>query len=72
MSDQIKTAFVLSGGASLGAIQVWMIQSLYEQALTPDLIAGIISQPSTPAKPGCRCRWRSTTIVRRRRSGSEV
>jgi NTE family protein len=38
MSDLPKTAFVLSGGASLGAIQVGMIRALYERAVTPDLI----------------------------------
>jgi len=33
-------AFVLSGGASLGAIQVGMLQALFERRLTPDLIIG--------------------------------
>lgn len=33
-------AFVLSGGASLGAIQVGMLQALYERGITPDLIVG--------------------------------
>ena len=40
MSAQSKTAFVLSGGASLGAIQVGMIRALYERGVTPDLIVG--------------------------------
>jgi NTE family protein len=40
MGDSTKTAFVLSGGASLGAIQVGMIRALYERAVTPDLIVG--------------------------------
>jgi NTE family protein len=40
MSNSTKTAFVLSGGASLGAIQVGMIRALYERAVTPDLIVG--------------------------------
>jgi len=35
-----KTAFVLSGGASLGAIQVGMLRALYERELEPDLIIG--------------------------------
>src|SRR5687768_13132857 len=35
-----KTAFVLSGGASLGAIQVGMLQALYERGIAPDLIVG--------------------------------
>jgi NTE family protein len=34
------TAFVLSGGASLGAIQVGMLEALYERGITPDLIVG--------------------------------
>jgi NTE family protein len=34
------TAFVLSGGASLGAVQAGMLQALYERNLAPDLILG--------------------------------
>src|SRR3954468_24786185 len=34
------TAFVLSGGASLGAIQVGMLRALYERDIAPDLIVG--------------------------------
>jgi NTE family protein len=51
--------FVLSGGASLGAIQAGMLQALFEQGVTPDLIvatsvgavngAFIASRPSTVA-----------------------
>jgi NTE family protein len=50
-----KTAFVLSGGASLGAVQV---RALYERGIAPDLILGasvgavngafIASRPPTP------------------------
>jgi len=50
---------VLSGGASLGAIQVGMLHALYEQGVTPDLIvatsvgavngAFIASRPPTVA-----------------------
>ena len=32
------TAFVLSGGASLGAIQVGMLHALYEREIKPDFI----------------------------------
>jgi NTE family protein len=39
-TQQPKTAFVLSGGASLGAIQVGMIRALYERGVAPDLIVG--------------------------------
>lgn len=35
-----SVAFVLSGGASLGAIQVGMLQALYERGIAPDLIVG--------------------------------
>jgi NTE family protein len=59
MSTRPQTAFVLSGGASLGAIQVGMIQALYERGVEPDLIVGssvgaingafIASRPFTPA-----------------------
>jgi len=36
----MRTAFVLSGGASLGAIQVGMLEALFERGVTPDLIVG--------------------------------
>jgi NTE family protein len=36
----VTTAFVLSGGASLGAIQVGMLEALYERDIAPDLIVG--------------------------------
>jgi len=35
-----RTAFVLSGGASLGALQVGMLRALYEQDIVPDLLVG--------------------------------
>lgn len=31
---------MLSGGASLGAIQVGMLEALYERGIVPDLILG--------------------------------
>ena len=37
---QPRVAFVLSGGASLGAIQVGMLHALYERDIRPDLIVG--------------------------------
>jgi NTE family protein len=33
-----RTAFVLSGGASLGALQVGMLQALYEREIVPDML----------------------------------
>jgi NTE family protein len=35
-----RTAFVLSGGASLGAAQAGMLRALYEQGVTADLLVG--------------------------------
>jgi NTE family protein len=53
-----RTAFVLSGGASLGALQVGMLLALYERGVTADLLVGtsvgalnaafIASRPQTP------------------------
>jgi NTE family protein len=36
----MTTAFVLSGGASLGAIQVGMLQALAERRIKPDRVVG--------------------------------
>jgi len=35
-----RVAFVLSGGASLGAVQVGMLHALYERGIVPELIVG--------------------------------
>jgi NTE family protein len=35
-----RTAFVLSGGASLAAVQVGMLQALYEHGIAPDFLVG--------------------------------
>jgi len=35
-----RTAFVLSGGASLGALQAGMLRALYERGITADLLVG--------------------------------
>ena len=35
-----RTAFVLAGGAALGAMQVGMVHALYELGITPDLLIG--------------------------------
>jgi NTE family protein len=35
-----RTAFVLSGGASLGAMQAGMLRALYEDGITADLLVG--------------------------------
>ena len=59
MTDVPTTAFVLSGGAILGAVQAGMLRALYERGVAPDLIVGtsvgalngafIASRPTTPA-----------------------
>ena len=36
----MTTAFVLSGGGSLGAVQVGMLRALSERNITPDLVVG--------------------------------
>src|SRR4051794_41828888 len=36
----MTTAFVLSGGASLGATQAGMLQAVYERDIRPDLFVG--------------------------------
>jgi len=40
MGKSGPTAFVLSGGASLGAIQVGMLRALYQRGIAPDFIVG--------------------------------
>jgi NTE family protein len=55
----MRVAFVLSGGASLGASQTGMLQALYEHGIRPDLLVGtsagainaafIASRPPTPS-----------------------
>ena len=36
----VTTAFVLSGGGSLGAVQVGMLQALDDRSIRPDLLIG--------------------------------
>jgi predicted acylesterase/phospholipase RssA len=36
----MTTAFVLSGGGSLGAVQVGMLQALADHHIAPDLLVG--------------------------------
>src|SRR6266536_4549715 len=35
-----RTAFVLAGGAALGAMQAGMVHALYESGIAPDLLIG--------------------------------
>ena len=65
-----RTAFVLSGGASLAAAQAGMLQALYEAGIAPDLLVGtstgalnaafIASRPQTTATARALSRvWRN-------------
>src|SRR5258708_21450676 len=65
------TAFVLSGGASLGALHVGMIRALYEHGVAADVLVGtalgafnaafVASRPQTAATADDLARvWRST------------
>ena len=56
--DLGPTAFVLSGGASLGAIQVGMLQALYERGIEPDFVVGA----SAGALNGAYIAARSQTV----------
>ena len=67
-------AFVLSGGASLGAIQVGMLRALYERGIAPELVAGasagavngsyIASRPAaTDTAEELAAIWRSLTTL---------
>lgn len=40
MTSQPRTAFVLTGGGSLGAVQVGMMRALLERRIRPDLLVG--------------------------------
>ena len=65
----MPTAFVLSGGASLGAIHVGMLLALADEGVTPDLIVGtsvgavnggwIASRPDLPGIRGLADLWMS-------------
>src|SRR5258708_4238666 len=63
------TAFVLAGGASLGAMQAGMLRALYEHGIAPDLLVGtsagalnaafVASRPQTVATADALARvWR--------------
>jgi NTE family protein len=66
----LRTAFVLSGGASLGALQVGMLEALYEHDIVPDMLVGssagalnaafVASRPQTTATAKALSRiWRN-------------
>ena len=39
-NSQVRTAFVLAGGGSLGAVEVGMLHTLTEHGLRPDFVVG--------------------------------
>jgi NTE family protein len=70
LPNRPHTAFVFSGGASLGALQVGMLRALYEQGIVADVLVGtsvgalnaafVASRPQTPATAAELARvWRS-------------
>src|SRR3954454_22163605 len=40
IQQEPRTAVVLAGGASLGALQVGMLRALYERGVAPDFLVG--------------------------------
>ncbi len=40
VAGEPRTAFVLAGGAALGAMEAGMVHALYERGITPDLLIG--------------------------------
>ena len=49
-----RTAFVLAGGAALGAMQAGMVRALHERGITPDLLAGTSVGALNAAFPASR------------------
>jgi NTE family protein len=49
-----RTAFVLAGGAALGAMQAGMVHALYERGIAPDLLIGTSAGALNAAFPGSR------------------
>ncbi|HEX5089752.1 MAG TPA: patatin-like phospholipase family protein [Nocardioides sp.] len=69
-----KTAFVLGGGGVLGAVEVGMLQALFERDVTPDLVLGtsigavngalVASQPEPAVVGRLTELWRSVGSAR--------
>src|SRR5229473_1201886 len=53
-----RTAFVLAGGAALGAMQAGMVHALYERGIAPDLLigtsAGALNAAFLASRPAAR------------------
>ena len=66
-----RTAFVLGGGGNLGAVQIGMLQALFERGMSPDLLVGcsvgalnaaaIAAQPSLDGVERLRRVWLDPT-----------
>src|SRR5436190_4723258 len=66
-----ETAFVLGGGGNLGAIQVGMLQALFEAGITPDVVigcsvgalnaAGVAADPTLDGVRNMRQTWLELT-----------
>jgi NTE family protein len=52
--SSLRTAFVLAGGAALGAVQAGMVRALHERGITPDLLAGTSAGALNAAFPASR------------------
>src|SRR5260370_36247039 len=49
-----RTAFVLAGGAALGAMQAGMVHALYERGIAPDRLIGASAGALNAAFPASR------------------
>jgi len=58
-----RAAFVLSSGASLGALQLRMLQALYQHEIVPDLFVGIVGTALNPAFVATRPQSMGTASV---------
>ena len=46
-----RTAFMLAGGAALGAMQAGTLRALYEHGIVPDLLAGTLNAAFLASRP---------------------
>ena len=65
-----RTAFVLAGGAALGAMQAGMVHALHERGITPDLLAGTSAGALNAAFPASRLHRRWSPPANWRPSGA--
>jgi hypothetical protein len=66
-----RTAFVLAGGGSLGAMQVGMLRALYERGIAPDLLVGTSAGALNAAFIATRSSRRARRDRSRRRGRSQ-